>query len=74
VEDTIAIGYRRTANFGSHGRTFWAWVGVDPDQEQVVDLAARWRGTDRVWQVFDDGLLRAKNNLLKKDSHTVGRR
>jgi outer membrane protein assembly factor BamB len=73
VEDTIAIGYRRTANFGSHGRTFWAWVGVDPAKEQTVDLAARWRGTDRVWKVFDDGQLLPRTSELKENSHTVGR-
>ncbi len=68
VEDTIAIGYRRTANFGSHGKTFWAWVGVDPNKEQTVDLAARWRGTDRIWMVFDDGQLLPRNSVLKKNT------
>jgi hypothetical protein len=47
--------------------------GVNPDKEQTVNLAARWRGTDRVWKVFDDGQLLPRTSVLKKKSHTVGR-
>jgi outer membrane protein assembly factor BamB len=70
VEGHLAIGYRRTANFGSHGSTFWAWVGIDPAREKTVDLAARWKGTDRVWREFDDGAVSPKDeegNVQKRE-------
>jgi len=43
-----------------HGSTFWAWVGVDPTKDKTVDLAGRWKGTDRVWREFDDGVVLPK--------------
>jgi hypothetical protein len=65
VEGSIALGYRRTANFGSHGSMFWAWVGVDPKKDKSVDLAARWRGTDRCWMVADNGKTIPRKSPIK---------
>ena len=65
VEGSIALGYRRTANFGSHGDIFWAWVGVDPAKDKSVDLGTRWRGTDRCWFVRDTGKVIPKKSPTK---------
>jgi hypothetical protein len=63
-----------------NGVLWTLFAGDRPDDDTVAGRSATAAGSTYVPKVhaqrlvFDDGLLRAKNNLLKKDSHTVGRR
>jgi hypothetical protein len=57
VEGMVAVGYRRTSNFGSHGSNFWAWVGIDPKKNEPLDPVERWLKGIQCWHENDLGVL-----------------